>query len=135
MAEDTFIDIDLDEVDSGREPLGDGVFPMRVASIEKKQKEGKPYPYLDVRVSPKDNPKRKYMHILSYHPDALWNMKLFATACRVEMKTNPETGKKGFDIADFREKEVAMTAYTETYENESGETEPRTKFKPPYHRI
>lgn len=128
MDDDGFVDINLDEVDDGREPLPDGVVEMRVVSVEKKQKEGAgKYPYLDLRLSPMngDMMKRKFMHILSFHPEALWNLKLFVKGTGVEFTP------KGFNYKDLLNKTVAVTTRTE----ETPEGDKRNKFQPPYHRI
>lgn len=77
--EDDFIDVNLDDVDDGRSPLPAGPTAFRVASAQKKQKEGSPNPYIELTLSPTsaEFSHRKAWLNLSFHPRALWNLKLF----------------------------------------------------------
>ena len=52
MAAEDFININLDDVDDGREPLPDGPRKVVIKTIEKK--DGKEYPYLAVQLQPTD---------------------------------------------------------------------------------
>ena len=81
MAEQDFININLDDVpDTGFPPWPEGVQSVRVVKVEKKQKEGSSYPYLNVSMQHadgKEDCKGQIFLVLSFHPNALWNLKDF----------------------------------------------------------
>src|SRR6266852_2704899 len=101
-----FINLNLDGVDDGSEPIPDGVHLVRVKSAERKHKEGSDYPYIDTRMTPLDVPgmeKRSLRLTLSFHPDALWNLKRFMKAARIEWSSD------GFHLEDFVGKELYVS--------------------------
>lgn len=123
-----FININLDDVDDGREMVPDGIYECYIKSAAKKKKEGKPYPYIDVRLKPEhpDFAKRTLFLNLSYHPDALWNMKLFCKAASVAWTSS------GFHLNDLIGKRVAVTVGTRAAEEGQ---EARNEVKPPYNKL
>lgn len=83
--EEEFIDLDLTDVDDGTDPIPAATTLCKVKSVAPKHKEGSEFPYLDVRLNPIGVPgkeKRTLFLSLSKHPNALWNMKGFAKACK-----------------------------------------------------
>lgn len=107
MADEGFININMDEVDDGSDPIPAGLRLVRVKSAQKKHKEGSEFPYLDVRLSPLDAGdkflKRQLFLTLSFHPNAMWNMKRFLKAAAIP------TGPNGFHLEDFTGKELFVT--------------------------
>ena len=121
MEEAGFINLNLMDVDDGSDPIDAGTHLLRVKSATRKHKEGSQYPYIDVRFNPLDVPgkeKRTLRLTLSFHPDALWNMKRFLKAIRVEIKD------KGFHLEDIVGKEIYATV--------SVNQEQRNEIGPPY---
>ena len=123
-----YININLDDVDDGSDPIPAGVQLCRVKSAQKKHKEGSEYPYIDVRLSPLEAGdkfvKRTLFLTLSFHPNALWNMKRFLKAARIE------AGDKGFHIQDMPGKEVYVTVKHSPDQNDP--TAIRAEVTPPY---
>jgi hypothetical protein len=125
-----YIDINLDDVDDGREPLPDGLGPIcRVLKAEKQHKEGSEYPYISVTLQPDTGDakldKRQLFLNLSFHPKALWNMKLFCKAVKgstsrpnfkewVDKKLRPTLGI----VPSFKDPEQKVN-----------------EVKPPYHSV
>jgi len=107
MADADFININLDDVDDGSDPIPAGLRLCRVKSAQKKHKEGSEYPYIDVRLNPLDTDEKFLRRILfltlSFHPNAMWNMKRFLKAAQVPFDD------KGFHIEDILGKEVYVT--------------------------
>lgn len=98
MATEEFIDIDLDAVDDGSDPITEKTVLFRVKNATHVHKEGKEYPYINVILKPIGGCDEKYFQrqlyvTLSYHPQATWNMKMFAIGFKVPFNQN---GKKGF---------------------------------------
>lgn len=126
MAEE-FININLDGVDDGSDPLPEGPRLVRVKSAERKHKEGSEYPYILVGMNPLDLPgseKRTIRLVLSYHPEALWNMKRFIKTAKI-----PFDGK-GFHLEDFLGKELYVTLKVTPDRNDSSIM--RNEISPPY---
>jgi len=102
-----FININMDEVDDGSDPIPAGLRHVRVKSAQRKHKEGSEYPYIDVRLSPLDAgekfEKRQLFLTLSFHPNAMWNMKRFMKAAQIP------TNAEGFHLEDFIGKELYVT--------------------------
>lgn len=75
--DDYTIDVDLDEIDDGFEPIPDGPLQVRVATVTKKA--GNEYPYFEVVMNPTEPPfqTRMLWLNLSISPKALWNYKAF----------------------------------------------------------
>lgn len=123
-----FININLDDVDDGREPLPDGIYECIVKSAAKKKKEGKEFPYIDVRLKPEhpDYAKRTLFLTLSFYPKALWNMKLFCKAANVAWTS------RGFALAELIGKRVAVTVGTRP---EQEGKEAQNEIKPPYNKL
>jgi hypothetical protein len=127
MSED-FININLDDVDDGSEPIPAGLRQVRVKSAEKKHKQGSEYPYIDVRLNPLDVDdkflKRQLFLTLSFHPAAQWNMKRFMKAAQIPITT------EGFHLEDFLGKELFVTVT-----HKPNDTDPemvRAEVGPPY---
>jgi len=128
MGDQDFININLDEVDDGSDPIPAGLRLCRVKSAERKHKEGSEYPYIDVRLNPldvEDKFQRRILFLtLSFHPNALWNMKRFMKAAQIE------AGAKGFHLEDFPGKEVFVTVVHEPDRNDPSLI--RASVSPPY---
>jgi len=128
MDDDGLIDLDLDEVDDGSDPLPENVYETYVKTVEKKQKDGSSYPYLNLHLKPLDDKfkSRTLFLTLSYHPQALWNMKRFAKAMG---------WKKGdkINFHDWKDKKVAVTVGTKADNNDP--TVMRNEVKSPYHAL
>lgn len=128
---DLFVNINLDDVDDGLEPMPDGQAICRVHTITQKKKEGGEYPYLEIVLKPHDNPQfanRQLWLNLSFHPKALWNMKLFATALGIYQK-----GSSGINWSSARERLVSVNIKTEPARND-----PERKVNTvntPYHAV
>jgi hypothetical protein len=128
MPEVDFININLDDVDDGSDPVPAGLQLCRIKSAQKKHKEGSEYPYIDVRLSPLEVEekflKRQLFLTLSFHPAAVWNMKRFVKAAGIEF------GKDGFHLEDFIGKEVRVTVNHKP--DQSDPTAIRAEVNPPY---
>lgn len=128
MSEADFININLDDVDDGSDPVPAGLQLCRVKSAQKKHKEGSEYPYIDVRLSPLEVEekfqKRQLFLTLSFHPAAMWNMKRFMKAAKIPYDA------KGFHIEDFPGKEVYVTVNHKP--DTSDPTAIRAEVNPPY---
>jgi|SRR5215471_3255678 len=128
MAEPGFININLDDVDDGSDPVPAGLTHVRVKSAQKKQKEGSEYPYIQVVLNPLDVEekflKRNLMLTLSFHPQAMWNMKLFMKKARI-----PYT-EEGFHVDDFIGKELFVTVNHKPDQNDPESI--RAEVNPPY---
>jgi len=107
MADEGFININMDDVDDGSDPIPAGLRLVRVKSAQKKHKEGSEFPYIDVRLSPLDVEdkflKRQLFLTLSFHPNAMWNMKRFMKTAGIQ------AGSNGFHLEDFIGKELYVT--------------------------
>lgn len=100
MATEEFIDIDLDAVDDGSDPIPEKTVLMRVKKAQGKHKTGSDYPYINVIMNPIGGTSEKYYQrqnylTLSYHPNSLWNMAAFTKAFKIPTSHN---GKKGFYV-------------------------------------
>lgn len=104
MADDGFININLNDVDDGSAPVPEGPCLVRIKTAEKKHKTGSEYPYILVIMNPLDKPgfeKRNLRLTLSFHPEALWNMKRFCKAARIDFAS-------GLHLEDFPGKELIV---------------------------
>jgi hypothetical protein len=123
-----FININMEDVDDGSDPVPAGLQLCRIKSTVKKHKEGSEYPYLDVRLSPLeagDKFKNRLLFLtLSYHPNALWNMKRFMKKARIPFDAN------GFSVRDFPGREVYVTVKHSPDQNDP--TAIRAEVNPPY---
>jgi hypothetical protein len=123
-----FININLDDVDDGSDPIPAGLQLVRVKSAQKKHKEGSEYPYIDVRLSPlevEDKFRNRQLFLtLSFHPAAQWNLKRFMKAARIEF------GQQGFHLQDMVGKEVYVTVKHEP--DQSDPSAIRASVTPPY---
>lgn len=128
MADDDFININLDDVDDGSDPVPAGLQLVRVKSAQKKHKEGSEYPYIDVRLSPLEAgdkfAHRQLFLTLSFHPNAQWNLKRFMKAAQIEF------GANGFHIEDFIGKELYVTVTHKPDNNDQSAI--RAEVGPPY---
>jgi hypothetical protein len=122
------ININLEDVDDGSDPFPEGSHLVRVLSAQHKHKDGSEYPYIDVRMNALDVPekfqKRNLRLTLSFHPNALWNLKRFVAKAGV-----PWDGS-GLDTDDFIGRELFVTV-----KNKSDDDDPtmvRTDISPPY---
>ena len=129
MAEQDFININLDDVpDTGFPPWPEGVQSVRVVKVEKKQKEGSPYPYLNVSMQHADGKeecKGQIFLVLSFHPNALWNLKDFLKKAKVNWT------KQGFNYSDLVGKTLRVTTGIEPSQRDPETI--ITVVKPPYH--
>jgi len=123
-----FININLDDVDDGTDPIPAGLQRVRVKSAQKKHKDGSEYPYIDVRLSPLEAgakyEKRQLFLTLSFHPQAMWNMKLFVKKARIPYDSN------GFSIEDFPGHELFVTVNHKPDPNDPESV--RAEVGPPY---
>lgn len=107
MEQADFININLDDVDDGSDPVPAGLQLCRVKSAQKKHKEGSEYPYIDVRLNPLETEEKFRNRVLfltlSFHPAAQWNLKRFMKAAQIDWDP------KGFHLEDFPGKEVYVT--------------------------
>jgi|SRR5215467_554132 len=121
------ININLDDVDDGSDPVPEGQHLVRIKSAEAKHKEGSEYPYILVTMNPLDaDPKfekRNLRLTLSHHPNALWNMKRFLKAAGIEFET-------GIDTDDFPNKELFVTV--KCTPNPDDPQMIRNEISPPY---
>lgn len=128
MADADFININLDDVDDGSDPVPAGLRLCRVKSAQKKHKEGSEYPYIDVRLNPLDTEDKFLRRILfltlSFHPNAMWNMKRFLKAAQVPFD------EKGFHIEDILGKEVYVTVNHKP--DQSDPSAIKAEVNPPY---
>ena len=128
MSEEGFININLEEVDDGSDPIPAGLQRVRVKSAQKKHKDGSDYPYIDVRLTPLEAGEkfanRTLFLTLSFHPQAMWNMKLFMKKARIPFDTS------GFSIDDFPGKEVFVTVNHKPNTNDPESV--RAEVNPPY---
>ena len=88
---DDFIDIDLESIpDEGFPPIPETNPGMIIDSAEKTQKTGSKFPYIAVTMKAlPGQTAEQFMntHVyvnLSYHPNALWHMKLFLGALGIK---------------------------------------------------
>ena len=126
---DSFININLEEIEDLRAPIPKSVYHVRVKSVEKKQKPGEgKYPYLDIRLTPLEFPKKTLFLNLSFHPEALWNLKEFV----VKSKT-PHDPRKGFNYQDINGRELRVTVDEEPSQDDPSQM--RNVVKPPYHSV
>lgn len=99
MGTEEFIDINLDAVDDGFDPMPSKLYLTKIKSAEHRHKEGSEYPYINVVLQPLEVEEkfqnRNLFLTLSYHPKALWNMKLFTKMFGIPQSAN---GKSGFYI-------------------------------------
>ena len=123
-----FININLEDVDDGSDPVPAGLQLCRIKSAQRKHKEGSEYPYIDVRLSPLEVEekfqRRQLFLTLSFHPNAQWNMKRFMKAAQIEYAAN------GFHIADFAGKELYVTVKHAPDQNDQSAI--RAEVSPPY---
>lgn len=124
------ININLDDVDDGTDPIPAGLRLVRIKSAQKKHKEGSEYPYIQVAMNPLDTEekflKRQLTLTLSFHPQAVWNMKRFMKAAEI-----PWT-EDGFHLEDFIGREIHVTV-----NHKPDVTDPnsiRAEVNPPYVR-
>lgn len=105
MALDDYIDLDLTDVDTNREPIPSVLTTFIIAAAERLHKEGADWPYIKLTLSPQTGePKvdrRKLFLNLSFHPGARWNMKLLHEAVKLPMK--------GFRVADYLGRKFSCT--------------------------
>jgi len=128
MSEADFIQINLDDVDDGSDPIPAGLQLCRVKSAQKKHKEGSEYPYIDVRLTPLEVDEkfrnRQLFLTLSFHPNAMWNMKRFLKAAQIPFNTS------GFHVEDFAGREVYVTVNHKP--DNADPTAIRAEVNPPY---
>jgi len=128
MADDGFININLDDVDDGSEPIPAGTQLCRIKSAERKHKDGSEYPYIEVRLNPlevEDKFLRRVLFLtLSFHPNAQWNMKRFMKAAQIDHDA------KGFHLEAFPGREVYVTVKHSADRNDP--TAIRAEVTPPY---
>lgn len=123
------INLNLEGVDDGSDPLPEGLRLMRIKSADRKHKEGSEYPYIEVRMNPLDLPgseKRSVRLTLSFHPDAQWNLKRFVKAAGIPFNA------AGFYMEDFVGKELYVTLKI-TPDRNDPEIK-RNEVGPPYSR-
>lgn len=123
-----FININLDSVDDGSDPVPAGLQLCRIKSAQKKHKQGSEFPYIDVRLSPleageKFNNRQLFL-TLSFHPSAQWNMKRFMKAFQIDWN------ESGFHIQDFPGKEGYVTVNHKP--DQSDPSAIRAEVNPPY---
>lgn len=122
------ININLEDVDDGSEPFPEGSHLVRVTGALHKHKDGSEYPYIEVRMNALDVEekfmKRNLRLTLSFHPNALWNMKRFIAKAGI-----PWDGQ-GIDTDDFEGKELFVTI--KNREDADDPTMIRTDVSPPY---
>jgi hypothetical protein len=128
MSDADFININLEGVDDGGDPIPAGLQLCRVKSAARKHKQGSEYPYIDVRLNPLEAGEkfmnRQLFLTLSFHPNAMWNMKRFMKAAQVPFD------EKGFHIEDFAGKEVYVTV---THKPDTNDPDAiRAEVSPPY---
>jgi hypothetical protein len=124
MPEDSmdFINLDLTDVDDGSEPLPTGQTHFRIKSATKKHKEGSEYPYVELRLNPLNiagREKRSLPLRLSFHPDAVWNMKRLFKAVDFYQE-----GAKQYALRDL----IGREFWGEVALDKEG----RNEVKPPY---
>jgi hypothetical protein len=122
------ININLEDVDDGSEPFPEGQHLVRVLSAQHKHKDGSEYPYIEVRMNALDVEdkfqKRNLRLTLSFHPNALWNLKRFVAKAGI-----PWDGS-GLDTDDFANRELFVNV-----KNRADDDDPtmiRTDIGPPY---
>jgi hypothetical protein len=122
------IRINLDDVDDGSEPFPEGQHLVRVTSAQHKHKDGSEYPYIEVRMNALDVEekfqKRNLRLTLSFHPNAMWNLKRFVSKAGIPWDTD------GIDTDDFQGRELFVTV-----RNRADDDDPtmiRTDISPPY---
>jgi hypothetical protein len=124
------ININLDDVDDGGDPIPAGLRLVRVKSAQKKHKEGSEYPYIQVQLNPLDAgdkfAKRVLTLTLSFHPQAVWNMKRFMKTAEIPWD------KSGFHLEDFLGKELHVTVTHKPDVNDPDAI--RADVSPPYVR-
>jgi len=122
------ININLDDVDDGSEPFPEGQHLVRVVSAAHKHKEGSEFPYIEVRMQALDVEekfqKRQLRLTLSFHPNAMWNLKRFVAKAGVPWDTG------GLDTDDFTGKELFVTIKNRPDNDDP--TMVRTDVSPPY---
>ncbi|GEM_PF-6535921 len=123
-----FININLDSVDDGSDPIPAGLQLCRVKSAQKKHKQGSEFPYIDVRLNPLEAGEkfdnRQLFLTLSFHPNAQWNMKRFMKAFQVPFD------ERGFHVEDFAGKEGYVTVKHTPDQNDPSAI--RAEVNPPY---
>jgi len=123
-----FININLEDVDDGSEPFPEGTHLVRVKSAQHKHKEGSEYPYIEVRMNALDVDdkftKRDLRLTLSFHPNAMWNMKRFVSKAGIPWDA------RGIDSDDFVGKELFVTIKNRPDNDDPTMT--RTDIGPPY---
>lgn len=102
--EDTFININLEEVEDGFEAMADGPCKITIATTEKKQKDGGDYPYIEVMMHPRDEAlkNRQLYRKLFLSPKSLWHTKEFVVASGIRWNA------KGFDHRDLVGKDLVV---------------------------
>lgn len=130
-----FINVNLEDVDDGREPIPDGVYHTVIKTVEMRKKEGGEYPYFNVEMKPAPgsvDPKLQNKSLfltLSLHPKALWNMKAFFKALRMPLDLR---GQRPDEICrSLAGRELRVSVGTRT--DNSGEKQ--NEVKPPYHVV
>src|SRR5262245_15911472 len=122
------ININLEDVDDGTEPFPEGQHLVRVVGAQHKHKDGSEYPYIEVRMQALDVEdkfqKRQLRLTLSFHPNALWNLKRFVATAQIPWET------QGLATDDFVGKELFVTL-TNRPDNDDP-TMIRTDVSPPY---
>jgi len=105
------INVNLDEVESGFEPLPAGNYPVRISKVE--QRHGKEAPYLawEFTITEGEYQGRKLFTNTSLAPQSLWNLKRLLVAAGFEWEDD------GFDTEDTLGCELEVAVSQETYEN------------------
>jgi len=128
MDEPGFIKLNLDDVDDGTDPVPAGIHLCRVKNAVQKHKQDSEYPYIQVTLTPLDTEekfqRRGLLLTLSFHPQALWNMKQFMTKARVPH------GADGFHVGDFIGRELYVTVKHKPDPNDPAAI--RAEVSPPY---
>lgn len=79
--QDLTIDINLDDVDDGTDPVPAGQPICEITAVsDPKYSQGGTYPYYEVTMKPDEYPNKTLWLNLSTSPKALWNLKLFCKA-------------------------------------------------------
>jgi hypothetical protein len=128
MEDDDYVDINIDDIEDPREVIPDKHYVARIKSVAKKHKAGSEYPYLDVRMTPEEHQRKTLFLTLSFHPNALWNMKDFVLKSGVDWPRG-----KGFNYKDLIGRNVGVTVGTEPDQNDPKEK--RNVVGPPYSKV
>ena|SRR5215831_7902546 len=127
------IDINLEDVEDGFEPLPEGTYGVSVKSAEWRKKPDGEYPYMNVEMKPSAGQvEEKYRNkslflTLSLHPKALWNMKAFFKA------TNMPLNLKGQDRDEIARALLGRTLRVTVGIRIAPNGNKQNEVTPPYH--